>query len=472
MRSKRPFSRTQTTLLLVQLAGDLIVSFAGLSLGYWLRFHSALQHIGLENPYARYGTYVSLLALGALFLIGSYVFLRLYSPRLLLRPHRSALIIVRATFFWFLIFFSISFILKFEPSVSRIFAATACGTTLVAMFVWRYAFFHLLKRSRWRERIIQRVVVIGWSDEAARLARAILHDNNHPYQVYGIVTTGEGEPGGTNGERILGPLAELNSIVERDSIDIVVVADLSLPKERLLEIVSACERHYIAFKIIPSVFQIFVSNLRMDTISGVPLMGVEALAIWDVTNQLCKRLFDVAGASIGLALSAPVMLVMAFLIKHESPGPVVFRQVRTGRHGRPFVIYKLRSMNLDAEKDTGARWAVPSDPRRLKIGAFMRRWNLDELPQFWNVLIGDMSLVGPRPERPELIAKFEKDIPHYNPRHEMRPGMTGWAQVNGLRGNTSLTERIRYDLYYVENWSLWFDLHILLVTLFRWQNAY
>jgi lipopolysaccharide/colanic/teichoic acid biosynthesis glycosyltransferase len=150
---------------------------------------------------------------------------------------------------------------------------------------------------------------------------------------------------------------------------------------------------------------------------------------------------------------------------------VIYRQVRTGRYGRPFTIYKLRSMRLNAEA-SGAQWAVSGDPRRLKVGAFMRENNLDELPQFWNVLVGDMSLVGPRPERPELIRKFEKEIPHYNPRHEVRPGITGWAQVNGLRGNTSLVERIKYDLYYIENWSLWFDLQILLLTFSRNKNAY
>jgi lipopolysaccharide/colanic/teichoic acid biosynthesis glycosyltransferase len=165
------------------------------------------------------------------------------------------------------------------------------------------------------------------------------------------------------------------------------------------------------------------------------------------------------------------MLVLTVLITRESPGSVIYRQVRTGRNGKPFTIYKLRSMRLDAERN-GAQWAVANDDRRLKIGAFMREWNLDELPQFWNVLKGDMSLVGPRPERPELIEKFEHEIPHYNPRHTVRPGVTGWAQVNGLRGNTSLVERINYDLYYIENWSVSFDFQIMAKTFIGAKNAY
>jgi exopolysaccharide biosynthesis polyprenyl glycosylphosphotransferase len=181
---------------------------------------------------------------------------------------------------------------------------------------------------------------------------------------------------------------------------------------------------------------------------------------------------DIVGACVGIALSAPVIVVLAFLIKRESRGPVFYRQMRVGQHGTHFPIIKLRSMRMDAEKETGARWAVADDPRRTRIGEFMRRTNLDELPQFWNVLRGEMSLVGPRPERPELIPQFLQEIPYYQSRHSVKPGMTGWAQVNGLRGNTSLVERIRHDLEYIENWSLWWDVIIQLRTFYKVRNAY
>jgi exopolysaccharide biosynthesis polyprenyl glycosylphosphotransferase len=188
-------------------------------------------------------------------------------------------------------------------------------------------------------------------------------------------------------------------------------------------------------------------------------------------NRMLKRTMDIIGATIGLTLSAPIMLVCGILIYLESPGPIFYRQIRTGRNGRNFTIFKLRSMRLDAEKGT-ACWTQKDDPRRLKTGAFMREWNLDEVPQFWNVLKGEMSLVGPRPERPELIANFKHQIPHYNARLASKPGLTGWAQVNGLRGDTSLVERVRYDLHYLENWSLWFDLQTMFLTFFKRQNAY
>jgi exopolysaccharide biosynthesis polyprenyl glycosylphosphotransferase len=313
--------------------------------------------------------------------------------------------------------------------------------------------------------------LIGWNKEASQMVNAIREDRNHPYEIVGVITTKPDIDGESFGCPTLGPLSEGEPIMRREHVDIAIIADFDLSTEELLKTSDLCERLYVQFKIMPSFFRIFVSSLRMQTISGVPVLGVESLAITSALNSALKRTVDIIGAIVGLLLTGPMMLILAWIIKRESPGPVIYKQVRTGRYGRPFTIYKLRSMRLDAET-SGAQWAVSGDPRRLKIGAFMRETNLDELPQFWNVLIGDMSLVGPRPERPELIKKFEMEIPHYNPRHEVRPGITGWAQVNGLRGNTSLVDRIKYDLYYIENWSAWFDFQILLLTFRRNKNAY
>jgi exopolysaccharide biosynthesis polyprenyl glycosylphosphotransferase len=188
-------------------------------------------------------------------------------------------------------------------------------------------------------------------------------------------------------------------------------------------------------------------------------------------NLLIKRAIDIVGGLVGLVLSIPIIAVCGILIFLESPGPIFYSQVRTGRNGRSFRIYKLRSMKLDAEK-SGTGWSTKNDDRRLKIGSVLRNLNLDEVPQFWNVLKGDMSLVGPRPERPELIAQFRYDIPHYNARLATKPGITGWAQVNGLRGDTDLTERVRYDLYYLENWTPLLDFYIMFLTFIRRENAY
>jgi exopolysaccharide biosynthesis polyprenyl glycosylphosphotransferase len=428
----------------------------------------------VEPSNLSFENYQPLLWLGTLFLVVTYSILKLYDSRLLLRPHRATTIIMRGSFVWFLAFLGFSLVFRFEPAISRIFAACSCLTTIATMICWRYLFYYVLSNSQWRDRLTQRVAIIGWNSETERLVDSIDKDTNHPYQVSGIITTDPEKvtnPRQFLGERLLGPFSDVERILRTNPIDIVVIADLELSKEKLIETVHLCERLYVQFKIVPSFFQIFVSSLRMQSISGVPILGVESLPITHVANQTIKRFIDISGALVGLAGSLPIMLILAAIIKRQSPGPIIFRQVRTGLHGKPFTIFKLRSMRLDAEKN-GAQWCVENDPRRLPIGAFMRKWNLDELPQFWNVLIGDMSLVGPRPERPELIEKFEHEIPHYNPRHEVRPGLTGWAQVNGLRGNTSLVERVKYDLYYIENWSTWFDFQIMLLTFFKRDNAY
>jgi exopolysaccharide biosynthesis polyprenyl glycosylphosphotransferase len=455
------------------IIGDGIASFLGLSAGYLVRFHTPLNQIGISAEASEYGEYLPLIVFGTILFVLTYAYLRVYDGRLLLRPRRSLFLLWKGTLFWLAAFLGTTLVFKFEPAVSRIFAATSCITSLTIVGAWRYAFYRLLHSFNLHDRIVQRVILIGWSDEAARLVEAIQSDRNHPYRILGYVSVHAGTPAADQPScTCLGTYADLEPLINQLDADIAIVVDLNITSSSVGEIASLCERLYVQFKILPNFFQIFLSHLRLQTVSGVPMMGIEELAITQPLNAFLKRAVDLVGAIVGLMVSGPIIGVLTILIRRESPGPVIYRQTRTGRDGRPFTIYKLRSMRLDAEKANGAQWAVEADPRRLKIGAFMRENNLDELPQFWNVLIGDMSLVGPRPERPELIRRFALEIPHYNPRHEVRPGITGWAQVNGLRGNTSLTDRVKYDLFYIENWTLWFDFQIILLTFFKKQNAY
>ena len=252
----------------------------------------------------------------------------------------------------------------------------------------------------------------------------------------------------------------------------LIAARTDTPREQMIRAVEICERTYVEWKIIPSSFQILLSGLRLQSIGRLPVLGVEELAINKLFNRALKRGVDAIGALTGLLVSAPVIALLAILIKRESPGgPVFFRQTRIGTGHRPFTLWKLRSMQPDAAAtDTIHVSTQRDDPRLLQIGAFMRRWNLDELPQYWNVLCSDMSLVGPRPERPHHVDQLSAVIPHYLPRHLVKPGMTGWAQVNGLRGESSITRRIQHDIYYIENWSLWLDLQIIALTFVRWKN--
>ncbi len=476
MPAPQTYKSTQNALLTALLIGDVLLCFAGLSLGYWLRFESPLRIIAFEpTATAGYAEYLPLLTLGTAFFIGACAHLGLYDSRFLLRPNDARTIIFRSVFFWFIAFLSTSLVLKFQPPISRLFVTASSLTTLIILIGWRALFHTWLTRSRLRNRITQRVALVGWTQEASEIAESILKDRHHPYEIIGIVAT----PSPSTAilaptYPFLGHIDRLETAIAIHRIDIVIIADLNLSKEQLMAAAAKIERGYASLKVIPSFFQIFVSNLRLQTISGVPILGVEDMPIHALTNSLLKRIMDIVGAVVGLILSIPVIAVLAVLIKRESPrGPVFFSQIRVGSGHRPFNLYKLRSMTPDAAKqDHASQSTKPGDERMLRIGALMRRWNLDELPQFWNVLRGEMGLVGPRPERPYPVEQLALQIPHYLPRHLAKPGMTGWAQVHGLRGNTDLAERIKYDLFYIENWSLWMDLQILILTFLRRRNAY
>jgi exopolysaccharide biosynthesis polyprenyl glycosylphosphotransferase len=270
----------------------------------------------------------------------------------------------------------------------------------------------------------------------------------------------------------IGGLEELDEILARKQISVIYVLESRLDYGHLKQIAILCAKHAVGLKIVPSAFKIFASRLSLRVVNGVPVMGILSLPYDQFQNRIAKRALDIACSLFGLLVSAPILAILAILIKRESPGPVFFKQTRVGLNGKPFEMIKLRSMRLNAEKSTGATWTVENDPRRLKIGKFMRERNLDELPQFWNVLKGEMSMVGPRPERPEFVRSFEDSVTYYNMRHSGKPGVTGWAAVHGLRGNTSLEDRIAYDLFYLEHWSLWLDIEIMFLTLLPPRNAY
>lgn len=456
------------------LAGDLLCAFAGLSLAWWLRYDTELGQLGLPVEAAAFADYLPLLVVGVAILVVTYAQLGLYDERLLLRRYQALAIIIKGTVLWLLAYLGISLVLKFSPPISRLFVVAAFFGVILLEYLWRAAFYAAIRRGALLERVQQRVAVLGWNENAARLVGTIAGTEAHPYQIVGLVGD---EPGRRPDPRadlpalVLGHFGELEGVLREHHIDIVIAAHLDFPADRMQELVRACERNYVELKVVPTVFQVFVSGLRMQTIGNVPVLGVEDLPITRLFSRALKRGVDLAGAILGLVLSAPLIALLGWRLRHESPGPVFFGQERIGAGHRPFTMWKLRSMQPDAAAQDHLRQSTTGDdPRLLRIGRFMRRWNLDELPQFWNVLRGEMSLVGPRPERTLHVDRLSGEIPHYLPRHLVKPGMTGWAQVNGLRGSGDLTARIQHDIYYIENWSLWLDLQILLLTVARWKN--
>ena len=447
---------------------------AGLVAGYWIKFETNWIPFGIQSAGQTLSNYLGLIGLGTSFLLGTFFVWGVYDRRKLLRFRQVGLAMMKGMAFWFFAYLGVSLVLKFEPPISRIYVACSCVTVMSALLGWRWAFHKLLGREAIARKLRQRIVFIGWSREAGRMVQAVKSDRSQPYHIAGFIPSPFGRPSEdpTSEVSYLGESGDLASVFEAHKVDMVVLADLDTPVDKILSLANLCEREFIQFKIIPSYFQILVSGLQLDTLSGVPILGISELPLDRPINQTLKRAVDVAGSVVGLTLSAPLLAICGALVYLESPGSIFYRQLRVGRNGRNFHIIKVRSMRQDAEVNGGAQWAKKDDPRRLKVGAFIRAWNIDEIPQFWNVLKGEMSLVGPRPERPELIANFKHEIPHYNARHASKPGMTGWAQINGLRGDTDLRERVRYDLFYLENWSLWLDFQIMFQTFIRRDNAY
>lgn len=321
----------------------------------------------------------------------------------------------------------------------------------------------------------ERIAFMGWSLRLEKVLGSLRQRLGPHQEVVGYITDDaypDYKPPAAKNYRDLGNIENMRQALKEHELTVVIADANRVSANGLRAAADHCADAMANLRLIPRTFDLWVSRLRFRVLGGVPVMGVNDLAFDRFGNRFIKRAMDIAGSLFGLAISLPVMGVLALLIRRESPGPVLFFQTRLGQNGRPFRIIKMRSMRLDAEKETGAVWAVGDDPRRLKIGAFMRSWNLDELPQFWNVLKGEMSLVGPRPERPEFVQDFRRSVRYYNLRHSFKPGLTGWAAVHGFRGDTSLEDRLDYDLYYLENWSPMLDIRIMLMTLAPPKNAY
>ena len=326
----------------------------------------------------------------------------------------------------------------------------------------------LLQR-RWRAGIgLKRVLIAGAGELGAMVADRILEHTELGFVLVGFIDdrVGQSDAIGYRGLPLLGTLQELQEVASRERIDEIYVA---LPIEehvKMLGVVEFASREFINVHVVPDLLQFIALRARLEDLDGLPLISVNDVPLRGF-NSVLKRTVDVALSLSVLAVGAIPALVIAWLIKRSSPGPVFYRQLRMGLDGKSFTVYKFRSMPLDAEDASGPIWARDDDPRATAVGKWLRRHDIDELPQFWNVLRGDMSIVGPRPERPFFVEQFKHRIPQYMLRHKVKAGITGWAQVNGWRGNTSLEKRIEFDLYYIENWSLRLDFKIMWLTLVR-----
>ena len=468
----RPWVANQK-LIAFSFLGDAFFSFVSLIVAYIIRFETGLRTVGVIDPIVNPSSYLGHVLIGGILMLSLLANFRLHDPRNFLAIRKSGVIIVKSCAIWCAGFLAISLILKIDPAISRIYCVIAALTATGSLLFWRWALYSMLRGAAFSDSLQQKAIFVGWNDECERALGRSSKDRVHPILVSGVIMPPDRyfdtEP--PDEIPLLGSYHNFRSALRTSGADLVMVVDGVLDRNEMLELAETCGKEFVDFKLVPSCFQILLSGLQLESFHGMPVLGVGKLPLHHTFNNAIKRVVDILGAIAGLVLLAPLMGLFMAWVYMESPGKVIYRQRRIGLNGKPFHILKIRSMRLDAETPGKVGWTVADDPRRLKIGTFMRKWNIDELPQFWNVLMGDMSLVGPRPERPELIEGFKEEIPHYNVRHNIKPGVTGWAQVNGLRGDTCLRERVKFDLDYIENWNFLLDFQIMIMTFLSRRGA-
>jgi exopolysaccharide biosynthesis polyprenyl glycosylphosphotransferase len=453
------------------VGADALALTAGLFATYWFRFRSGLLPVPFGIPSVDY--YV--VSLAVVIPVGLVVI----RSAGLYRPHRRAAFLrdfvdgARAMALTCVLLAAIAFFYR-EFSFSR--------TLLVGFGIGSSLFFVALRRlAGLGHRVlrghgigIQRVGIVGGGEMAAGLAHKI---ESRPGTGLEVVATLEGpewsDEEGPSADRARRP-GRMRSFARAHRLDRVIVTDPDLSHDERLDLVEECHGDGIRCDFVPDLFEVMLGRIRVEEIDGVPLVGSRLYPL-DRFDRLKKRTLDLVLSSVALVVLSPLLGLIVIAIRMGSKGPVFFRQPRLGRDGREFEIIKFRSMRVEAEEATGPVWAHRGDDRTTRVGQILRRSSFDELPQLWNVLKGEMSLVGPRPERRFFVDRFRRRIPRYLERHGVKSGLTGWAQVNGLRGDTSIEERTRFDIWYVENWSLELDVKILLLTCFRFlfqEDAY
>ena len=456
----------------LQMLIDVIVLAVSYISAWFLRFmgpfaYSAEQGLSFEQY-----------MLALIFIIPGYLLLyqafTLYEP-LHMQGRRLMLAnIIKANVLGMLIFVFLLYMLK-ESDFSRLTVYIFCVVNILLEWGVRMLIFAVLRDMRKKGLNQKQIILVGYSRAAEEYIDRIEANPQWGYIVRGILD--DNVPAGTvyKGIKVIGRIANLTVILPANRLDEIAITLGLSEYYRLEEIVAMCEKSGVHTKFILDYNKIIPTKPYTEDILGLPVINIRYVPLSNTFNSMVKRVMDIFGSIAAIIVSSPVMLLMCILIKATSPGPLIYRQERVGLHNKTFWMYKFRSMEIQPESEEKKAWTVKNDPRVTGIGKFMRRTSIDELPQLFNILKGDMSLVGPRPERPFFVEKFREEIPRYMVKHQVRPGLTGWAQVNGYRGDTSIRKRIDCDLYYIENWSIGFDIKILFLTIFKGfinKNAY
>lgn len=417
-------------------------------------------------------------ALAAVFIVPVYLLLyyifSLYTPKRVQGRRLEMWNVIKANTVGIALILGVLYLIKMMH-FSRELLAIFYGINIVAETAVRNLIRYFLRTMRRKGYNLKHILLVGYSSAAEGYIDRILANPQWGYKIRGILDDNIEAGTQYKGIKVLGRIANLTVILPENRLDEIAITLGLSEYNRLEEIVAFCEKSGVHTKFIPDYNRIIPTKPYTEDILGLPVINIRYVPLTNTYYAALKRIMDVTGAICGIILFSPIMLFSIIMIKLTSPGPLIFKQERVGLHNRPFMMYKFRSMAVQPPEKERTRWTVKDDPRVTNFGKFMRKTSIDELPQFFNVLKGEMSLVGPRPERPFFVEKFKEEVPRYMIKHQVRPGITGWAQVNGYRGNTSIRKRIEYDLYYIENWTLGLDVKILFLTVFKGfinKNAY
>lgn len=442
----------------IQLPVDIIMTISAFALAYYLRINlevvPALSDIGIRE-YLRYCFYlmpiwIALFSLNGLYRIKAANSFFAETYKIFSASSTAMLFLVVGIFLAHSLFFS-RLILIFTWVLSIL---AICFGRIVIKLIQRYLFRFGIGR--------QNLVLIGDNNTSENVIYHLSKSKNSAYKVLGVLDAERTES--KYNLKILGSVSDLEKIILKQKIDEIILTDINLSKSKLMYVIQICSDRNITFKYIPDTFSLMSLNVSPNLVGSMPVMELKSIPL-DGWGRIVKRIIDFSFSLIFLLILSPIFLIIAILEKMTSRGPVLYCQDRIGRDEKIIKCHKFRSMYYEGPKSQKQAWTTQNDPRITPLGNILRKTNLDELPQLWDILSGNMSFVGPRPEQPKFVEKFEKEIPEYFRRHRVKAGLTGWAQVNGLKGDTSIKERVRYDAYYIENWSLWFDFKIIIKTI-------
>lgn len=451
----------------------LIIAFSYM-LAWYLKFASPFSDIDKSVGVLSMLTYFEMLVVIVPGYLILYYAFNLYTPKRTTVHRYEVINIIQANTVGLILLMAGWYLIS-QIHFSRSMMALFYILNIIFTTLGRLLIRHLLQYFREKGYNLKYILLVGYSRSAEEYINRINSNPQWGYVVRGILD--DHVPAGTlyKGVKVIGTIGNLLYILPENKLDEIAITLSLADYDNLEHIVDMCEKSGVHTKFIPDYNSLFPSRPYTEDLMGLPVVNIRYVPLSNTLNWCIKRLMDLIIAAAALVVASPVMVIAAVLVKLTSKGPVIFKQERIGLHNKPFKMYKFRTMKVQKSAEEQKGWTTKDDPRVTKVGKFLRRTSIDELPQLFNILKGDMSVVGPRPERPQFVEKFKEEIPRYMVKHQVRPGLTGWAQVNGYRGDTSIKKRIEYDIFYIENWTISFDVKIILMTFFTGfinKNAY